>query len=115
MTMTTIHRILATTALCLATVVFSVFGWAIFQLSAARIHTLGLGGKICPCELADIRQGEDGSYLLYMPEAVGQAIYVVPDSLGCNTLTAEAYVLPWFGRLRSVVNEDGYATVKISQ
>ena len=50
-----------------------------------------------------------------MPEAVGQAIYVVPDSLGCNTLTAEAYVLPWFGRLRAVVNEDGYATVKISQ
>ena len=109
------HRILATTALCLAAVGFSVFGWAIFQLSAARVHTLGLDGKICPCELADIRQGEDGSYLLYMPEAVGQAIYVVPDSLGCNTLTAEAYVLPWFGRLRAVVNEDGYATVKISQ
>ena len=55
--MPTIHRILTTKALCLAAVVFSVFGWAIFLLSTARVHTLGLDGKICPCELADIRQG----------------------------------------------------------
>lgn len=28
-------------------------------------------------------------------------------------LAAEAYVLPWFGRQRAIVNEEGYAVVKI--
>ncbi len=47
-----------------------------------------------------------------MPDAVGQELYVILDSINDNALTAETYVLPLFGRLRTVVNADGYATVK---
>lgn len=47
-----------------------------------------------------------------MPDAVRQELYVIPDSINDNALTAETYVLPLFGRLRTVVNADGYATVK---
>lgn len=110
--MSRLHRILTTTALSLAAVIFLVFAWAVVQLCTARVHVTGADGKICPCELADIRQADDESYQLYMPDAVGQVLYVIPDSLGNNALTAEAYVLPWFGRQRTIVNEDGYATVK---
>ena len=112
--MPSIRRILTTTALCLAAVVFSVIVWAAVQLCSARVHVLGMNGEICPYAFTDIRKGDDGTYHLYMPDAIGQELYVSSDSFGDTSLTAETYVLPWFGRLRTLVNEDGYATVKIS-
>ena len=112
--MPSIRRILTTTALCLAAVVFSVIVWAVVQLCSARVHVLGMNGKICPYAFTDIRKGDDGTYHLYMPDAIGQELYVSSDAFGDTSLTAETYVLPWFGRLRTLVNEDGYATVKIS-
>jgi hypothetical protein len=48
-----------------------------------------------------------------MPGAVGQVLYVVPESLRDNALPAEAYVLPWFGRQRCVVGAEGYADLKL--
>ncbi len=107
------RKILTTTALCLAVGVLLTLGWAVVQLCTAQVHILCLNGKICPCELADIRPADDGSYHLYMPQAVGQVLYIVPNSCGDAHLTAEAYVLPWFGRKRTMVNSAGYATVKL--
>ena len=112
MTMPTLPRILTTTALCLAASVVLTLGWAVVQLCTARVHILGLNGKICPCAWADIRRGADGAFLLYMPDAIGQELYVNADSLCDKSLAAVAYVLPWFGRRRTRVNESGYAVVK---
>lgn len=91
---------------------FFVLAWAVFQLCTARVHILGPDGKIYTCELFDICHGDSGTYHIYMPDAVRQELYVIPDSINDNALTAETYVLPLFGRLRTVVNADGYATVK---
>ena len=110
--MPTLPRILTTTALCLAASVVLTLGWAVVQLCTARVHILGLNGKICPCAWADIRRGADGAFLLYMPDAIGQELYVNADSLCDKSLAAVAYVLPWFGRRRTRVDESGYAVVK---
>ena len=106
------RRILTTSAICLAASLVLVFGWAGFQLWSAQVHLLGLNGQVCTCELGDIRQDNDGNYHIYMPDAIGQELYVNADSLCDKSLAAEAYVLPWFGRRRTRVNESGYAVVK---
>ena len=106
------RRILATTAICLAAGVVLIPSWAGFQLWSAQVHLLGLNGQVCTCELGDIRQDNDGNYHIYMPDAIGQELYVVPDSLRDKAIGAEAYVLPWFGRQHTKVNESGYAIVK---
>ena len=113
MSMPTIfHKILATTDICLAASLILVFGWAGFQLWSAQVHLLGLNGQVCTCELGDIRQDNDGNYHIYMPDAIGQELYVVPDSLRDKAIDAEAYVLPWFGGQHTKVKESGYAIVK---
>ena len=106
------RRILASTAICLAASLVLVFGWAGFQLWSAQVHLLGLNGQVCTCELGDIRQDNDGNFHIYMPDAIGQELYVVPDSLRDKAIDAEAYILPWFGRQHTKVNESGYAIVK---
>lgn len=107
---TNFPRILTTTAPCFAESVVLTLG--VVQLCTARVHILGLKGKICPCAWADIRRGAGGDFLLYMPDAIGQELYVNADSLCDKSLAAEAYELPWFGRRRTRVNESGYAVVK---
>lgn len=69
-------------------------------------------GKYAPVHGPIFAGGADGAFLLYMPDAIGQELYVNADSLCGKSLAAEAYVLPWFGRRRTRVNESGYAVVK---
>ena len=96
----------------LASLPLLALSWVGVQLAGAQVHVIGLDGQVCPCELGDIRPGGDGEYRLYLPDAVGQVLYVVPESMPHNALEAEAYVLPWFGRQRCVVNAEGYASVR---
>lgn len=99
--------------LLLASLPLLALSWVGVQLISARVHVTGLDGQVCPCELGDIRPCGEGEYRLHMPGAVGQVLYVVPESLRDNALAAEAYVLPWFGRQRCVVGAEGYADLKL--
>ena len=43
---------------------------------------------------------------------LGESPYLILTTTAI-CLAAEAYVLPWFGRQRTIVNEEGYSVVKI--
>ena len=86
--------------------------WVVVQLQTTRLHTLGADGRICPCEFSDISRLPDGTYRLGLPDAPGEIIWVAPDSLTDEFMFTEAYVLPWFGRVRAEVNPDGEAIIR---
>ena len=107
---TNFPRILASTALCLAASVVLTLGCCSALHSPCSYP--GPEWENMPLCMGRYSPGADGDFLLYMPDAIGQELYVNADSLCDKSLAAEAYVLPRFGCRRTRVNESGYAVVK---
>lgn len=90
-----------------------LLGWYAVQLHATPLHILGADGRICPCEFSGISRLPDGAYLLGLPDAPGEVIWVATDSLTDEFMYTKAYVLPWFGRTRAEVTPAGEALIRV--
>ena len=89
---------------------------ALLALASPQVFATEPGEKIAtadiPQAITEFRVRQTDLSDLPIPDAIGQELYVNADSLCDKSLAAEAYVLPWFGRRRTRVNESGYAVVK---
>ena len=88
----------------------------LLALASPQVFATEPGEKIATADIpqatTEIRVRQTDLSDLPIPDAIGQELYVNADSLCDKSLAAEAYVLPWFGRRRTRVNESGYAVVK---
>ena len=89
-----------------------LLGWCAAQLSATRLHLLGIDGRICPCEFQSVELATDGSWHLHLPQGCGEVIWVNPGELAQGAMEAPAYVLPWFGRIRTRIDHAGKAVIR---
>lgn len=97
--------------LVITLILCTAFIYTATRLFCTDVHLTGLDGKVCPCEIGELRETAPNQYRIYMPQAAGETLYVDTDSLYDGALSIDAYVLPWFGRTQVKPDDAGYAVI----
>ena len=85
--------------------------WYLSPLFTSNLHIIDdFTGRLCPCSFSgEIESENDGSFRLQVHDGAGETIWVNPATICEGALSIEAYVLPWFGRQRVEIQQNGTA------